>query len=264
MSLTYMKIGSGPPLVFVHGLAGSNRWWARNSRVLSTEFTVYLVDLPGRRGEVSDEWPLEDLVATLPAWMDEMPFERVHLVGHSLGGYISLHLAATQPERVRRLALIDSVGVPIRTTTLGMMRRVIRGIPHGSPSFIPTVVQDGLRMGAPTLLRLTREILAVDARPLLRQIEAPTLVLWGTRDTVLPPKLGMRMADLIPNASFHLIPRAGHNAMADRPVAVNRHLRGFFESGEVPADMAPREPARPAPADERPESEETKHAPTTS
>ena len=109
-----------------------------------------------------------------------------------------------------------------------MMWRLMRALPHGSPTFLPTVVSDGLRAGIPTLLRLTAEILEVDARPLLRTIQAPTLVLWGTRDKLLPPQMGLEMESLIPNATFHFIPRAGHNAMADRSGLVNRYLVDFF------------------------------------
>ncbi|MCB0076864.1 MAG: alpha/beta hydrolase [Anaerolineales bacterium] len=243
MTLNYVTIGSGPPLIFVHGLAGSNRWWARNSEMLSKEFTVYLIDLPGLQRAKEKYHPLAALVDSLPAWLDLLNLERVNLVGHSMGGYIALHLAATAPARVTRLALLDSVGMPTQTNTLGMMGRVLKGIRHSSPSFIPTVIGDGLRTGPPTLLRLTDEILAVDARPLLREIRVPTLVMWGTRDTLLPAKLGRRMAALIPNASFKLVPRAGHNVMADQPLKVNRYLRDFFiaDRAELPAPQSHQE-----------------------
>lgn len=241
--LNYTVYGEGPPLVLVHGLAGSTRWWRRNTHVLSEHFKVYLIDLPGFGGSGAAE-SLEVVTASLPAWLDWIGLDCVHLVGHSMGGYVALHLAARQPERVRRLALIDSVGVPVKAPIRHMVSRMASAVRHGSFTFIPTVISDGLRAGIPTLLRLTSEIVEVDGRPLLRQIQAPTLVLWGTRDVILPPRLGMEMAKEIPDATFHFIPRAGHNAMADRPRLVNRYLVDFFqESGTAQSSHAP--PALP-------------------
>ncbi|MBA3533729.1 MAG: alpha/beta fold hydrolase [Ardenticatenales bacterium] len=225
--LHYTSYGNGAPLVLVHGLAGSTRWWRRNTRALSNHFKVYLVDLPGF-GLSGQACALEDVTLSLPAWLDWMGLERVYLVGHSMGGYVSLRMAALQPERVEKLALIDSVGIPTKGGVQHMMLRLMRAMKHGSFSFIPTVVSDGLRAGIPTLLRLTNEICQVDARPYLPRIQAPTMVLWGTRDVMLPPQMGLQMAEMIPNASFKFIPRAGHNAMADRPNLVNEYLLDFL------------------------------------
>lgn len=236
--LHYTTYGSGPPLVLVHGLAGSTRWWRRNTRALSEHFRVYLVDLPGF-GLSGSACALEDVALSLPAWLDWMGLERVHLVGHSMGGYVSLRLAAEQPERIDRLALIDAVGMPLKSNLQRMILRLVQAAKHGSFSFIPTVISDGLRAGIPTLLRLTSEICEVDARPLLPHIQAPTLLLWGTRDVMLPPQMGVQMADLIPNATLHFIPRAGHNAMADRPTLVNQYLLDFFRPNQ-PHLKAPR------------------------
>lgn len=228
----YTSYGSGPPLVLVHGLAGSTRWWRRNIRVLSPHFKIYLVDLPGF-GLSGAFQPLASLTEVLPSWLDWMGLEKVHVVGHSMGGYLTIALAANHPERVDRLCLIDSVGIPIKDNLQGMMRRVVRAVQHGSFTFIPTVVSDGLRAGIPNLISLTNEIVQVDATEMLPKIQAPTLILWGTRDVVLPPELGITMSEVIPNATFRFIPRAGHNAMADRPKLVNEYLLEFFHRRQL-------------------------------
>jgi pimeloyl-ACP methyl ester carboxylesterase len=225
--LHYTVTGKGFPVVLIHGLAGSTRWWRRNAPGLSRFFKVYLIDLPGI-ASMNGTNPVETLRACLPAWLDTLGLERVHLVGHSLGGYVAIHLAATQPERVARLALIDSVGIPIDARPHQMLARAVQGARHASWTFMPTIFRDGVRAGLPALWRLTEAILEVDARPLLREIVAPTLILWGTRDTVLPPKLGRRMAEMMQNATFQLVPRAGHNSMADNSRMVNRALLDFF------------------------------------
>jgi pimeloyl-ACP methyl ester carboxylesterase len=231
--LHYTSYGSGPPLVLVHGLAGSTRWWRRNIQALSPYFKVFLVDLPGF-GLSGKGKTLEELRGVLPLWLDLMGLDCVHLVGHSMGGYLAINLAAMYPERIQRLCLIDAVGVPIRARLGTMMGRVINSIQHSSLTFIPTVISDGLRAGIPHLISLTREIVEVDARPMLPKIEATTLILWGTRDVITPPQLGLEMAETIPNATFRFVPRAGHNAMADRPKLVNEYLLEFFYRQTLP------------------------------
>ena len=231
--LHYTAYGSGPPLVLVHGLAGSTRWWRRNIQALSPHFRVYLVDLPGF-GLSGKGKSLEELTGVLPYWLDIMGLDSVHLVGHSMGGYLTLHLAAMYPDRINRLCLIDSVGVPIRARLGNMIGRVLNSIQHSSLTFIPTVISDGLRAGIPHLIDLTKEIVEVDARDLLPKVQATTLILWGTRDVITPPQLGLEMAEKIPNATFRFVPRAGHNAMADRPKLVNEYLLEFFYRQTLP------------------------------
>lgn len=231
--LHYTSYGSGPPLVLVHGLAGSTRWWRRNIQALHPYFKVYLVDLPGF-GLSGKGKPLKELTDVLPFWLELMGLECVDVIGHSMGAYLATHLAAAYPEKVNRLCLIDSVGVPIQAKLSNMIGRVINAVQYSSLTFIPTVVSDGLRAGIPHLIELTNEIVEVDSRPILPKIKATTLILWGTRDVITPPKMGLEMAELIPNSTFRFIPRAGHNAMADRPKLVNEYLLEFFYRKTLP------------------------------
>ena len=138
--------------MLVHGLAGSTRWWAKTIPALAARYRVYLVDLPGfgsmRRfaggfvlGE-SSEWLL--------AWMEAVGLGRVHLVGHSMGGYICLRATAQRPETVASLVLIDPAGVPAGRSTLGHVWPLIQESLLSSPELLPLLVRDALRAGPGT------------------------------------------------------------------------------------------------------------------
>ena len=107
----YRVVGEGPPLVLIHGLSGSTRWWSRNLAALSARFEVYAIDLPGF-GE-NRRWGrfrLDDVPARLLDWLDVAGIARASFVGHSMGGFITADLAARAPERVDRLVLVGPDG----------------------------------------------------------------------------------------------------------------------------------------------------------
>ena len=98
----------GEPVVLVHGLSGSTRWWAENVEPLSKRYRVYLVDLPGfgamRRSPL--RLGIQAAAGWLVRWIEAMSLGPVHLVGHSMGGHICLRIAAERPDMVNRLALV--------------------------------------------------------------------------------------------------------------------------------------------------------------
>src|SRR6266511_901884 len=92
----YRVAGQGEPIVLVHGLSGSSRWWVRNVGALTTHRRVYLVDLPGfgSMRHLYRHFVLEEAAPWLYAWMQAVGLTRADVVGHSMGGYIALRLAA--------------------------------------------------------------------------------------------------------------------------------------------------------------------------
>src|SRR5581483_1554615 len=106
-TIAYEVAGSGPPVVLLHGLSGSSRWWRRNIGALAPHRRVYIVDLIGfgaSRGQA--RFVLAEAAGTLMRWLDLLGLARASLVGHSMGGLIAAELAADAPDRVDRLVLV--------------------------------------------------------------------------------------------------------------------------------------------------------------
>lgn len=225
------------PLVLLHGLSGSSRWWKRNVLDLSRDFRVLVPDIVGfgrtrARGRLPE---IPRLAEVLAGWMERLGLDPVALVGHSMGGQISAHLAARHPERVRRLVLVDAAGIPRPVTPRSVVRFARDLAPPsrwGDPAFIPVIAGDALFAGPRTILRAIVHILRDDVRPLLPGISVPTLVVWGERDTLIPLAHAREFHERIPGSRLVVLSRAAHNPMVDRPDAFNRLLRGFLHEEE--------------------------------
>ena len=229
----YSRDGSGPPLLLIHGLSGSVRWWQRNIPVLSRSFTVYAVELQGFGGNRNGRpLPFRESADSLAAFMGALGIERAHIAGHSMGGHIAIYLAAYHPERVNRLVLAAPSGMLRR----GLPHMVLRLATHGryeAPSFVPTVVMDALRAGPVNLLLAARAILRDDVETLLQSISAPTLVIAGERDALVPPGVSASLAAAIKAARFVVLKGAAHNLMWDRHTAFNQAVLEFLQEGSA-------------------------------
>ncbi len=223
----FRAYGAGPPLVIVHGLLGSARWWTRVMPALAARFTVLLVDRISfqPRG-------LSMASVHLDRWMEYLGIEQASVIGHSMGGFIVGELAADRPERVDRLVLVDSIGIPFEWGYGRHAVNLARALPQTSLRTLPLSALDTLRAGPLSLLLGTREVVTADLRPKLPQITAPTLVVWGARDPLIPVTAGRRLAESMPLAIFAALDGAGHAPMWERPAAFNSLVVGFL--------MAPR------------------------
>ncbi len=231
----YEAAGKGEPVVLVHGLSGSTRWWSRNVSDIAGRYRVYLVDLPGfgKMRRLRRRFILAEAADWLSEWMDAVGLERAHLVGHSMGGYICLRLAASRPEAVRRLVLVAPAGVPTGRSMVGHLGPLLEAALYATPSFLPVLVQDAVRTGPATLWRVARELLAEDVREDLRRIGAPTLLVWGGRDPLVPPAVGDLLRAEIPGSRLLVLERAAHVPMFDRPKEFNAALLSFLAAEPV-------------------------------
>jgi len=143
-SVHYQVAGAGEPVVLVHGLSGSTRWWVRNTPALAARHRVYLVNLPGF-GALHLHGPrfmLTEAADWLAEWMAAVGDGPWHLVGHSMGGYIAIRVAARQPELLRRLVLVSPAGVPTGRSVLGYGLPLLATSLAATPSFLPVLALD--------------------------------------------------------------------------------------------------------------------------
>lgn len=251
--------GQGTPLLLVHGILVSSLEWEDVAPRLARKHRVIAPDLPGfGRSAKPRHFPYgrvgycEHLVALL----DELGIEKATLIGHSMGGGIAAELAARSPERVDRLVLVDAHCYPIdlnlkaRLPLIPVLGRLVFTRLYGRALFRDYFKNDVWNgKGPPTWDRVDRfyddfdppEARAVAHRVLLQtidvaplaallpSIQAPTLILWGAEDNLIPLRLGERLARTIAGARLEAIPGACHTPGEQMPEEVAERILKFLE-----------------------------------
>lgn len=230
---------SGSPLVLLHGLAGSHRWWRYVVPGLACHYRVIVPELVGFGGSrpAPRQPDMPEMADLMERWLEAQGLERTDLVGHSMGGEVAIHLATRAPERIRRLVLVSAAGVP-REVSASAAAKLATDLAAlrvwGRTSFVATIAGDSLRAGPFTLYRTLRHLLADDVRPLLPRIPHRTLLIWGEHDPITPVRDGVVMRDALRNARLVVVPAAAHNVMADRPEEFVRLVVDFLGEEEAP------------------------------
>jgi pimeloyl-ACP methyl ester carboxylesterase len=258
--VSYIEMGDGPPLVFVHGLAGCWQNWLENIPHFARSHRVIAIDLPGF-GE--SELPHEDISMPgygrlVDAFLGEIDVERASIVGNSMGGFIAAEVAVSHPARVDKLVLVSAAGVmTVRTAELAVAKRLARSFEIGSARVLarrqslvrrrrlrklmlngivrhPELLQPELVYeiasggGKPGFLDAFQAILEYDFRDRLPEIERPTLIVWGRNDRIVPVGGAYRYEQLIPGSRRMIFEDTGHVPMIERPALFNRLLEDFL------------------------------------
>jgi pimeloyl-ACP methyl ester carboxylesterase len=253
--------GEGIPVVYVHGLLSTSASWKRALGPASAGHPAVGVDLPGF-GYSDRPWPYDYTVPGqaqhLLRYLVARRFERVALVGNSLGGAVCLVAAAARPERIQGLILVGAASpvarVPwnfelLRAPIVGelemellirpVMEFALRYRLFGQASRVTreeidedwaSVRVPGTRRAALAAVRSSRR----GYEDLLGRIRVPTLVLWGKEDKILPPEEGLRLASGIPGARLIILPDTGHLPQEETPEEFSRAVSRFLE------EIAPR------------------------
>jgi pimeloyl-ACP methyl ester carboxylesterase len=229
-TLSYQVAGAGPPLILLHGLAGSSRWWQRNIAHLAQRFRVYVIDLIGF-GASRGFHPLifDEVAGYITTWMDQLDISRASIVGHSMGGLVAADLAASAPSRIERLILVDAAAFLIEQRYVYHLHGLLRELFQLEIDFLSLLVADAYRAGPLTLLNAINQLLTTDFSVKLPRVQAPTLLVWGEHDAIVPLEIGKRLCRYLPaNNRIVVIKGAGHNPMWDRPGAFNRVVEDFL------------------------------------
>jgi pimeloyl-ACP methyl ester carboxylesterase len=226
-STLYTEVaGAGAPVVLIHGLAGSTKWWSRNVAALARTHEVHTVDLVGFGQNGGGRFVLGEAAGLLAEWMRRRGLREASVIGHSMGGHIAADMAATHPELVRKLVLVDAAlnfaGAPQPSADMA------KTLPYLPFSMLGVILPDAIRAGLPTLARATYQMLKTDMRPVLERVRAQTLVVWGENDPCVPIALAYELARMVPCAALAVIRGAGHVPQWEQPVAFNGVVGQFL------------------------------------
>jgi pimeloyl-ACP methyl ester carboxylesterase len=247
----------GASLVLVHGFGDSAETWAGVMPALGRRYRVVAPDLPGfGKTPIPPEGMHFSVVARyLARFLDTLRVDRVILAGNSLGGAVAIRYTASHPGRVAHLFLLDSAGLhgkvpPLIEPTTREMARSLAEIVTGSKRWLPRFILDDLVRQAndPARRAALRSPEEVDVTADLPRIDAPTTIIWGERDGLIPLDNGIRMRDSIPRAELIVLPGVAHVPQAEVPWRVVALIRERLQP--TPAEQ--RDPASQAATDRDP------------
>ena len=237
--------GAGPPLLYLHG-AGTF-WWMPVHDLLAARRHVLLPVHPGFGGSEGLDAieSMEDLVFHTVDVLDTLGLDRVDVVGLSLGGWLGAELALRHPTRVHRLVLVDAAGVRLpgvpmgnafmlappkvrelmfHDPTLPVAKEILPDAPP--PERLETVLR-GREASARLLWNPAQQYRKLTSR--LFRIAAPTLVVWGREDRLIPLAYGEAYARGIRGASLEVLDRCGHLPPFEHPERFAEIVLGFLD-----------------------------------
>ncbi len=262
--MNIVDMGSGPPVIFIHGLSGCWQNWLENIPHFARDHRVIAVDLPGFG---HSEMPAEPIsmngyAAAIDALMSELEIDNAQVVGNSMGGFIGAELAIQHPSRVERLVLVAAAGLSIefiRTVrTQGLRHRaenvaffylgwiasrshqvalrprlrhalllLVAAHPAKLPG--PLAAQQVLGSGKPGFSDALDAMLDYPLRDRLERIACPTLIVWGDKDRLVPLRDAAIFESLIADSRKIVYEDTGHLTMMERPARFNADVRDFLE-----------------------------------
>ncbi len=260
--LQYIDIGSGRPLMMLHGYASSGYAWNKNLMPLvKAGFRVILVDLPGQGLSTvpprSFSPSVESIAAQVIALADHLKLDTFGVTGCSMGGGITLFIAATYPDRVDRTAVIDPACFDQeKPFSLKLLNNKVTG---------PVIVQFANRRNIENALKdtayrdevITDTFVSEYARPLAKpgyksfigrlvrefpserglaltrhynELKTPLLIIWGSEDKWVPVEFGRRLNELVPASRLEVFDGIGHMPHLEAPEQTNALLIDFFSA----------------------------------
>lgn len=258
------ELGSGEPVLFLHGLPTTSFLWRNIQRLMAAEYRTFAVDLVGMgktKASAQQSLRLQDQAALVAQLLDALGLEQATIVAHDVGGAVAQYLVAAHPNRVRALVLLNTVAFarywPVRLVKL--MRIPLLG---NSMLLLPKIVlrmliksrmrkglffRDRLRpavfaeyVGRPLtddgpreLLRLARGFDPIGLEKVIRSTHdsnVPRLILWGENDPYQPIKEGQELFDLVTAAKFVRLSKAGHFVPEDQPERVAEEILRYLRT----------------------------------
>lgn len=262
----YEVYGRGKPVILLHGWLGSWGLWQETMAYLGRFYRTYALDFWGfgESGKKRETYAVQDFVSLVNQFMEQLGIMHAPLVGHSMGGTVSLSVAIRYPERVSKVVVVgspivgSSLAFPLKLAgmrpvsfmifnMMGPFRLVLRAV---SPlicrdeRFADMLDRDISRTTLESFLLSIASLRRTDLRPMLDQIKVPAMGIYGDRDVIVHPKQWQPMQKGIPQAHIERFPLAGHFPMLEEPQDFAERLKAFLDK-EVPVQSTAQ--AQPSP-----------------
>ncbi len=236
-TIFYRKLGNGHPVILIHGFCETHEIWNGFAETLSKKCEVFSIDLPGF-GESplpSTPFSIDEVGVEVFEWISQKKIRNPIVIGHSLGGYVTLALAKKQPESFAGIGLFQSTAYPDTEEKKSNRNKVIEFVKaHGIDPYIDTYVPglflDKKHSAIPLVDKIARKtskeaLLGYTAAmrdrsssiDFIKNYQKPMLLLGGDQDAIIPAAVTQELGRLAPRSIVHLLKDTGHMAMYERP-----------------------------------------------
>jgi len=262
-SVHYEVFGRGHPVILLHGWLGSWGLWQETMTHLGRHYRTYALDFWGfgESGKTRDSYGITDFVDLVDQLMERLGICQAPLVGHSMGGTVSLSVAIKYPHRASKVVVIGS---PVHGSSLALTLKLagyhpIAFLVHN----LMPLLKSGIRVAAPMITRdkrwpaminedISRTTLAsfllsiaslrqTDLRPALRELDIPVLGMYGDRDVIVSPRQWQPLQAGVRQAEVARFKNAGHFIMLDEPRLFKETLKNFLDTGRLPINNSVQE-----------------------
>jgi pimeloyl-ACP methyl ester carboxylesterase len=251
----YRSIGSGKPVMLVHGFGEDGSVWNKQVEFLKDNYYLVVPDLPGSgRSEMVSDMSIEGMAEVLHSIIHSENIDKWTVIGHSMGGYITLALAETYWNHVETFGLFHSTAFPDTEEKIQTRKKGIEFIKqHGAFEFlktatpnlfspnsklqIPNSIEDFLSglasFSAEALIAYYNAMMKrPDRTTVLKKSEKPVLFIAGEHDNAIPLNDILKQCYLPEKSYFHLLKNSGHMGMMEETETVNRILADFLSNNE--------------------------------
>jgi abhydrolase domain-containing protein 6 len=246
-SLAYNEMGSGPAVVIIHGVGGHKEDWQGVAEALAKSHHVFAIDMLGfgESSKTGDDLSMPVQAAAIKALLDAHKITKADIVGNSVGGWVATTFAATYPDAVAKLIIIDAAGfkamfegappVNFDPGDAEEMQKLINITINGPVAKMPGLAQKAfdayVASGEKAIAAIWGKSLFMSPRleELFPKVTAPTLVLWGADDKLFPAVLCDAFAAQIAGARCQTIAAAGHFPQIDQPEATIAAISAFLK-----------------------------------
>ena len=247
LKLHYSDSGNaaGKPIVIMHGWGCNLHTVESIARILEPGMRVLNVDLPGHGAsdEPSSIWGVEDYTHLIEKFISELGLKDVTLLGHSFGGRIGI-LLSSRNQDIHKLVLVDAAGIkPKRPVSYYLKVYSYKTLKHLLPLLFGQKTGGKLldkyrgkagsadyRNSSPVMRGIMSKCVNEDLKGVMPSIKAPTLLIWGSKDTATPLSDAKTMERLIPDAGLVNFEGAGHYSFLDNPGGFRAVMQEFFKN----------------------------------
>lgn len=251
ITMNYVESGAanGPVVLLIHGFTDSWYSYARILPLLDPKYTVYALDMRGHgdSDRPKSGYELGNMAADVLAFLDAKNIRKAAVVGHSMGSFVAMQTALSEPDRVTRIVLIGTATtadnevvregkkaidqlkdpVPVEFIEEFQLSTVFRKPPD---RFFDRAVEESRKVPAFVWKAVVAGLINADVRSKLPEIEAPAMILWGEKETIFPRSEQEILMSGLPNATMKTYPNVGHSPHWEEPEIVVRDINQFLGS----------------------------------